>query len=84
MAGQQTGFSSTSRWFRPTPGFAPHAPAIKHRYGAKLLGATMWFWILYRAKQDGAVLLGFRHPWDGHGHGDHHGDGHGEGHGEHH
>jgi hypothetical protein len=57
MAGQQTGFSSTSRWFRPTPGFAPHAPAIKHRYGAKLLGATMWFWILYRAKQDGAVLL---------------------------
>ena len=57
MAGQQTGFSSTSRWFRATPGFAPHAPAIKHRYGAKLLGATMWFWILYRAKQDGAVLL---------------------------
>ena len=39
------------------PGFHPHQPAFKHRWGAKLLGATMWFWIFYRAKQDGAVLL---------------------------
>ncbi|KAG5396689.1 hypothetical protein IGI04_018503 [Brassica rapa subsp. trilocularis] len=33
------------------------------------------FWILYRAKQDGHVVMGWRHPWDGHGdhgHGDHH------------
>ncbi|ETS64079.1 hypothetical protein PaG_01313 [Moesziomyces aphidis] len=64
--------ASSSRWYRPMPGFAPHPPAFKHRWGAKLLGATMWFWIFYRAKQDGPVLLGLKHPWDGHDH--HHGD----------
>ncbi|KXN66648.1 hypothetical protein CONCODRAFT_11433 [Conidiobolus coronatus NRRL 28638] len=43
-----------------------------HYYLAKGMGATMWFWIFYRMKQDGAVLFGLRHPWDGHhGHGDH-------------
>ncbi len=41
----------------PHSRFHPHQPAFKHRWGAKLLGATMWFWIFYRAKQDGAVLL---------------------------
>ncbi|GKV16152.1 hypothetical protein SLEP1_g26834 [Rubroshorea leprosula] len=33
------------------------------------------FWILYRAKQDGPVVLGWRHPWEGHddhGHGSEH------------
>ncbi|KAG6474499.1 hypothetical protein ZIOFF_068436 [Zingiber officinale] len=25
------------------------------------------FWVLYRAKQDGPVVLGWRHPWEGHG-----------------
>ncbi|KAF3796658.1 NADH dehydrogenase ubiquinone 1 beta subcomplex subunit 2 [Nymphaea thermarum] len=24
------------------------------------------FWVLYRAKQDGPVLLGWRRPWEGH------------------
>lgn len=28
-----------------------------HRLGAKLLGASMWFFIFYRARQDGKVLL---------------------------
>lgn len=56
MAGHAAGASS-SRWYKPMPGFHPHQPAFKHRWGAKLLGATMWFWIFYRAKQDGAVLL---------------------------
>ncbi|CAO1637995.1 unnamed protein product [Parajaminaea phylloscopi] len=68
-----------SKWYRPMHGFHPHQPAFKHRWGAKLLGATMWFWIFYRMKQDGPVLLGLRHPWDGH-HGDHHGEGHGDDH----
>ncbi|KAM0790762.1 hypothetical protein ACM66B_004612 [Microbotryomycetes sp. NB124-2] len=27
-------------------------------------GASMWFFIFYRARQDGAVLLGLKHPWD--------------------
>ncbi|KAF0902165.1 hypothetical protein E2562_014413 [Oryza meyeriana var. granulata] len=35
------------------------------------------FWVFYRAKQDGAVLLGLRHPWDGH---DDHSHGHGHEH----
>lgn len=30
---------------------------LRHRLGAKLLGGTMVFWILYRAKEDGAVML---------------------------
>ncbi|GAQ82930.1 hypothetical protein KFL_001290210 [Klebsormidium nitens] len=40
--------------------------------------ALMWFWILYRAKEDGAVFLGLRHPWDhhAHGHSANHDDGH--------
>ncbi|KAJ1023065.1 hypothetical protein NDA13_005112 [Ustilago tritici] len=80
MAGPSASGATSSRWYKPMPGFHPHQPALKHRWGAKLLGATMWFWIFYRAKQDGAVLLGLKHPWDGHGHHDHHGDGHDEGH----
>ncbi|KAF9819178.1 hypothetical protein IEO21_02349 [Rhodonia placenta] len=29
----------------------------------------MWFFIFYRARKDGAKLLGWSHPWEGHGHG---------------
>ncbi|KOS15107.1 hypothetical protein Malapachy_1250 [Malassezia pachydermatis] len=57
-------------WFRPMHGFHPHRPAFRHRAAATLLGGAMWFWILVRAKEDGPVLLGWRHPWD------HHGDAH--------
>ncbi|KAK4203686.1 hypothetical protein QBC40DRAFT_274256 [Triangularia verruculosa] len=35
-----------------------------YRYTATGLGASMWFWIFYRAKEDGPVLLGWKHPWD--------------------
>ncbi|ODV59169.1 uncharacterized protein ASCRUDRAFT_77259 [Ascoidea rubescens DSM 1968] len=31
---------------------------------SKGLGATFWFWIFYRLKEDGAVMFGFKHPWD--------------------
>ncbi|RKP10790.1 hypothetical protein THASP1DRAFT_12364 [Thamnocephalis sphaerospora] len=48
----------------------PHAGAA-HRWTAKLLGASMWFFMMYRAKQDGPTLLGWSHPWE---HGHHHGD----------
>lgn len=44
-------------WYGTAHNFHPHQPAFKHRWGAKLLGATMWFWIFYRARQDGPVLL---------------------------
>ncbi|KAI8057916.1 hypothetical protein BDF22DRAFT_739314 [Syncephalis plumigaleata] len=40
-----------------------------HYWTAKLLGASMWFFMMYRAKQDGPALLGWEHPWE---HGHHH------------
>ncbi|KAL3695484.1 hypothetical protein R1sor_009560 [Riccia sorocarpa] len=30
----------------------------------------MWeLWVIHRARKDGPVLMGWRHPWEGHGHG---------------
>ncbi|OQS04379.1 hypothetical protein THRCLA_20903 [Thraustotheca clavata] len=49
-----------------------------HKNLATAFGTLTWLWVFYRAKEDGAVVLGFEHPWD-HGHG--HGHGHGESHG---
>ncbi|PWN36891.1 uncharacterized protein FA14DRAFT_176195 [Meira miltonrushii] len=72
MAGESA--HKGSRWYRPAYGFHPHPPAFHHRFGAKLLGGTMFFWIFYRAYHDGPVLLGLKHPWDGH-----HDEGHGHG-----
>lgn len=40
----------------------------------EVFGTVAWLWIFHRFRQDGAVLLGFQHPWE-HGHGggvDHH------------
>src|ERR1700679_2990443 len=37
------------------PGFHPHLPGFKHQFLAKALGATMWFFIFYRAR---CVTLG--------------------------
>ncbi|KZS98187.1 hypothetical protein SISNIDRAFT_480961 [Sistotremastrum niveocremeum HHB9708] len=51
-------------------GFHPHMPPWTHRFLGKALGATMWFFIFYRARQDGAKLLG-AHPWEAHGAGHH-------------
>ncbi|KAK0485835.1 hypothetical protein IW261DRAFT_1330062, partial [Armillaria novae-zelandiae] len=31
-------------------GFNPHLPGFKHNFLAKALGATMWFFIFYRAR----------------------------------
>ncbi|CAO3600581.1 unnamed protein product [Absidia cylindrospora] len=35
--------------------FHPHAAGFWHRFTGKALGASMWFWMMYRAKQ--MVLL---------------------------
>ena len=32
------------------PGFHPHPPALRYRVLSQLLGASMWFFIFYRAK----------------------------------
>ncbi|BBM96769.1 hypothetical protein MPTK1_1g00570 [Marchantia polymorpha subsp. ruderalis] len=58
-----------------------HAPKAWQTRTGQGLCAVMWLWIMYRAKNDGAVLMGWRHPWDGHGHGHGHGAGHDGGHG---
>ncbi|KAJ4702240.1 NADH dehydrogenase [ubiquinone] 1 beta subcomplex subunit 2-like, partial [Melia azedarach] len=54
-------------------GMTLHKPKRWHTVTGKGLCAVMWFWVLYRAKQDGPVVLGWRHPWEGH---DDHGHGH--------
>lgn len=48
----------------------------------EVFGTVAWLWVFHRFSQDGAVLLGFRHPWEHGDHGDHghHGDSHGSGH----
>ncbi|CAG8494748.1 3612_t:CDS:2 [Dentiscutata heterogama] len=49
----------------------PHGfpqPGRGYVFVSKLLGASMLFWMLYRGKKDGPVLLGLRHPWEHHGH----------------
>ncbi|KAK3359276.1 hypothetical protein B0T25DRAFT_92796, partial [Lasiosphaeria hispida] len=43
--------------------FKPHVPRA-YRFMATGLGASMWFWLMWRAKKDGPVLLGWKHPWD--------------------
>ncbi|KAJ2781891.1 hypothetical protein H4R18_002597 [Coemansia javaensis] len=59
---------------RPFGGYVPPRAALGYRILSKGLGATMWFWMMYRIKEDGPVVFGLRHPWDHHGeHG--HGDG---------
>ncbi|XP_061362700.1 NADH dehydrogenase [ubiquinone] 1 beta subcomplex subunit 2 [Gastrolobium bilobum] len=55
-------------------GVTIHHPKRWHTVTGKGLCAVMWFWIMYRAKKDGPVVLGWRHPWEGHD-GDH---GHGK------
>ncbi|KAI6000508.1 hypothetical protein EDD15DRAFT_2232598, partial [Pisolithus albus] len=48
-------------------GFNPRLPGFRYQVLSKVLGASMWFFILYRAREDGPKLLGLRHPWEGHG-----------------
>ena len=38
-------------------GTFPPTPGRLHTFVGKALGATMWLWILYRAKEDGPALL---------------------------
>ncbi len=34
----------------------------------ELFGTIAWLWVFHRFSQDGAVLLGYQHPWE---HGEH-------------
>jgi len=49
----------------------PHGfplPRRTHVILSKLFGGSMAFWMLYRGKKELPVVLGFRHPWEHHGH----------------
>ncbi|GBE81620.1 hypothetical protein SCP_0313490 [Sparassis crispa] len=61
-------------------GFNPHPPGFRYKFLATTLGASMWFFLFYRARKDGPKLLGWSHPWEAHGH-EH---GHEAAHNEHH
>ncbi|KAH8434721.1 uncharacterized protein LDX57_012360 [Aspergillus melleus] len=41
-----------------------HPARPLYRFTATALGASMWFFLMYRAKKDGPALLGWKHPWD--------------------
>jgi hypothetical protein len=43
-------FSCELMTFYKGSGFHPHLPGFKHKFLAKALGATMWFFIFYRAR----------------------------------
>ena len=46
--------------------------AAWHQHVATFFGCTMWLWIFWRAKHDGAVVFFGEHPFaHGHGHGGH-------------
>ncbi len=55
--GAGAGAGTPPRWYASQYNFHPHKPALRHRFMATALGATMWFWIFYRASKDGPVLL---------------------------
>jgi len=41
----------------------PNVPFI-YRFTGTALGATMWFWIMYRLKQEFPVMMGWKKPWE--------------------
>ena len=47
--------------FQPNPnphaGFVPPPVETSNQAWATVIGATTWFWIMYRFKQDGGVLF---------------------------
>ncbi|OJD14737.1 hypothetical protein AJ78_04935 [Emergomyces pasteurianus Ep9510] len=57
-----------SDWISPT--MPPNHPIQVgqarplYRFAATALGASMWFFLMYRAKKDGPALLGWKHPWE--------------------
>lgn len=44
---------------------APHVD-FKIKALSKVLGASMWFYIFYRIKEDGPVMFGMKLPFESH------------------
>ncbi|ODV96874.1 hypothetical protein PACTADRAFT_1461 [Pachysolen tannophilus NRRL Y-2460] len=55
--------SHAVKYIKHAPPPLPKVP-IGYQIAAKALGATMWFWIFYRAKQDYKIWFGLKHPWE--------------------
>jgi hypothetical protein len=36
----------------------------QHTWWGEAFGTVCWVWIFHRARLDGPVVLGFRHPWE--------------------
>eukprot|EP00013_Stygamoeba_regulata_P027368 CAMPEP_0177648094 /NCGR_PEP_ID=MMETSP0447-20121125/10648_1 /TAXON_ID=0 /ORGANISM="Stygamoeba regulata, Strain BSH-02190019" /LENGTH=83 /DNA_ID=CAMNT_0019150719 /DNA_START=60 /DNA_END=311 /DNA_ORIENTATION=+ len=45
-------------------GVVIHPPKPWQRRAATFFGATTCLWLMWRCKEDGAVFLGLRHPWE--------------------
>ena len=52
-------------------GFDQPSVDLRYKRVATVIGATMWFWLFYRFREDGGVLFGLHKPWDHHAHGGH-------------
>ncbi|POW18718.1 hypothetical protein PSHT_05537 [Puccinia striiformis] len=63
-------YSSSSSPSSAYGGFNPPMPTLWQKTASKLLGATMWFFMFYRIREDGAQVFLGRHPWDHGSHGD--------------
>ncbi|KAJ1977189.1 hypothetical protein H4R33_006266 [Dimargaris cristalligena] len=60
-------------------GFVPPKVPAFQRYSAKFVGATLFFWMFYQMRENGAYLIGAKKPWEEtHGHDDHHDHHHGD------
>ncbi|KAL2610287.1 hypothetical protein R1flu_028860 [Riccia fluitans] len=59
-----------------------HAPKRWQKALGTGLCTVMWLWVMHRARKDGPVVMGWRHPWEGHRHDHGDGDRVGGGHGE--
>ncbi|EMR08712.1 hypothetical protein PNEG_02890 [Pneumocystis murina B123] len=49
-----------------TNGIHFHPPPKSYIVISQLLGASMWFFMLYRMKKDGPIILGLKNPWENH------------------
>lgn len=54
-----------AKYIRHAPVTPPHV-APHFYWGSKLLGASMWFWIMYRIKEEGPVMFGMKLPFEHH------------------
>eukprot|EP00056_Hartaetosiga_gracilis_P011296 m.169955 g.169955 ORF g.169955 m.169955 type:complete len:90 (+) comp13484_c6_seq1:75-344(+) len=57
-------FASHGAEHKYTDSVTPIEPSKLYSGAGTMMGAVMWFWILWRAKHDLPHLLGFEHPWD--------------------